>query len=260
MPIVARNITVRRLHRTVLHDASVEIADRDCVCIIGPNGAGKSTLVSALLGLLPLASGEVLVDEAPIRHLSRRELARRIAYVPQLQEGYMGFRVRDVIESARYAHLDPLAGLSADDRTAMEEAVDATGIGDLLDRAVDTLSGGERQKVWIAAALAQKAPAMFLDEPTNALDPAYQLELIRIMRRYHAAGGTLVVICHDLNLPLALGGRVIALRDGRIFFDAGVDALLDTARLRDLYGADFVIHRESSGAGVSIHLQLGDAA
>lgn len=255
MTIEAEKLTIRRLGRTVLQDVSLQINDGECVSIIGPNGAGKSTLMAGLLGLIPAASGDVSLNGAPLGRLSRREIARRVAYVPQIHEGYMGFRVRDVVETGRYAHVRPLDPLSEVDHRAIAEAVEACRIGDLLDRTVDTLSGGERQKVWIAAALAQQAPAMFLDEPTNALDPAHQAELIRIMR--HLAGGTrtLVVICHDLNLPIALGGRVVAIREGRVVLDGGVEMLLDTARLRELFGADFVLHRGEEG-GVSIQLRV----
>ncbi|MDM8004679.1 MAG: ABC transporter ATP-binding protein [Phycisphaerae bacterium] len=255
MTIEAEKLTIRRLGRTVLRDVSLRIGDGECLSIIGPNGAGKSTLMGGLLGLIPAAGGGVSLDGLPLGRFSRREIARRIAYVPQIHEGYLGFRVRDVVETGRYAHVRPLDPLSDVDHRAISEAVEACRVGDLLDRTVDTLSGGERQKVWIAAALAQQAPAMFLDEPTSALDPAHQAELIRIMR--HLAGGTrtLVVICHDLNLPIALGGRVVAVREGRTVFDDRVEALLDTSRLRALFGTEFVLHRGEEG-GVSIQLRV----
>src|SRR5690606_26463557 len=159
---------------------------------------------------------------------------------------------REIIEGGRYAHLDPLDPLSAEDRDIVVSAAAATGVDALLDRPVDTLSGGERQKVWIAAALAQRTPILFLDEPTNALDPAHQVELIRIMRAFARKDGstsahTLLVISHDLNLPLALGGRVLALRGGNVAFDEPVEALLDTARLEALFGTPFVLHYDAAG-------------
>lgn len=254
MSIEAQGLTVDRLKRTVLRDVSLRIRDGECVSIIGPNGAGKSTLMSALLGLLP-TRGEVRLDGQPIASLSRRKIARIVAYVQQTHDGYTGFRVRDIVESGRYPHVDPLEPLSDADRRAVTGAIEATGIADLLDRTLDTLSGGERQKVWLAAALAQETPVLFLDEPTSALDPAYQVELIHIMRAYSQAGKTLVVICHDLNLPLALGGRVVALRGGSVFLDEPVLALEDTSRLRDLYGTEFMRHHGADGS-VSIHIRV----
>lgn len=256
MAIRAEGISVSRLGRRVLHEVSLRIDDGQCVSIIGPNGAGKSTLMAALLGLLPLEAGDVQIDGTPLGGLTRRQIARQVAYVPQIHEGYLGFRVRDVVESGRFAYLDPLAPLSEADRRAIDEAVAATHIAELLDRPVDTLSGGERQKAWIAAALAQQTPALFLDEPTNALDPAHQAELIRMMRALSAAGKTLVVICHDLNLPLALGGRAAAVRRGKLVLDNTVDALLDLDRLKTIFDTDFTLHREGEAGPWSVHLRI----
>lgn len=256
MTIAAEKLTVERMGRSVLRDVSMTIADGDCVSIIGPNGAGKSTLLSALLGLLPARSGRVLVDGEPVARMPRRTLAAKIAYVAQIHDGFLGFEVREVVASGRYCHHHPLDGLGETDREAIADAVAATHIEPLLDRTADTLSGGERQKVWIAAALAQKTPVLLLDEPTSALDPAHQADLVGIMRSYAAAANTLVVVCHDLNLPLALGGRVVALKDGAVFMDGPVGGLRDLAALKKLYGADFVLHRAPDGDSVSIHLEL----
>lgn len=248
---------VERLGKTVLHGVSVRIEEGERVSVIGPNGAGKSTLMASLAGLLPIAGGSVRLNGTGIHRLRRRDIARQLAYVPQIHDGYMGFRVREVVEAGRYAYLEPLAALSRDDRNAVDEAVAACRIADLMDRRVATLSGGERQKVWIAAALAQQTQKLFLDEPTNALDPAHQVDLIRIMRDFARAGRTLLVICHDLNLALALGGRVVALRGGSVFFDESADVLQDTRRLSELFGTSFVLHRGSDGRSVSIQFQLG---
>jgi len=256
MQIQADQITVKRLGRTVLHDVSLRIQPGECISIIGPNGAGKSTLMATLLGLLPTMGGAVTLNNTPICKLARRQIARFVAYVPQLHDGYLGFRVREVIESGRYPYVDPLEPLSENDRRAIAAAIAATGVEPLLERTVETLSGGERQKVWIAAALAQETPALFLDEPTNALDPSHQAELIRIMRRFSSAGNTLIVICHDLNLALALGGRVLALRNGQVYFDESVEVLQQTDRLGELFGTPFSLHYSSDQSATSLHLQI----
>lgn len=256
MTIEAEHLTVSRLNRPVLYDVSIRIETGQCVSIVGPNGAGKSTLMQAMLGLLPCDDGSITLDDQPLRRLTRRQIAQKIAYVPQIHDGYMGFRVREVIETGRYAHLDPLEPMADEDNQAVDSAIAACRIEDLLDRTIDSLSGGERQKAWIAAALAQQSSTLFLDEPTNALDPAYQVELIRIMRRFAKAGNTLLVICHDLNLPLALGGRIIGLRNGALFFDQAAESLQDTELLAELFGTEFVIHRDVSGRHTSIQLRI----
>lgn len=256
MRIEAEGLCVRRMGRMVLREVSLGIGDGECVSIIGPNGAGKSTLMAALAGLLPAEAGEVRLDGSPIRRLRRRVIARQLAYVPQIHDGYMGFSVRDVVEGGRYAHVSPLEPLSDADQRAINAAVSACRVGELLDRPMHTLSGGERQKVWLAAALAQDTPVLLLDEPTNALDPAHQAELIRIMRRFAAAGRTLVVICHDLCLPIALGGRVIAIREGSVFFDEPVGVMEDLCRLGELYGTEFVLCRDTNGGTLSVQLRV----
>lgn len=256
MPIEAENLTVSRLGRLVLRGVSLRIENGECVSVIGPNGAGKSTLMAGLLGILTADTGTVRLDGVPLDQLSRRQIARKLAYVPQIHEGYQGFRVRDVVESARFAHLDPFARLSDEDHRAVATAAEVTHVQHLLDRRIDNLSGGERQKAWIAAALAQDTPALFLDEPTSALDPAHQAELIRLMRQLHAAGKTLVVICHDLNLPIALGGRVIAIRDHGIAFDGPVQAMLETGLLERIFDTRFVLHRSVTGDHASIQLAV----
>ncbi len=256
MAIEADQLCIRRLDKFVLQDISLRIEAGECVSIIGPNGAGKSTLMAALLGLLPKESGGIFLDGERINRLSRRRIARLVGYVPQIHEGYQGFQVKNIVESGRYAYLDPLDSLGEEDHQAVAEAVRASRIEHLLHRRLDTLSGGERQKVWIAAALAQQTPYLFLDEPTNALDPAHQAELIRIMQDYSAAGKTLLVICHDLNLPLILGGRVIALRDGAVTFDGPTTNLTDLDLLKTLFGTEFDLYQQGDGDRISVQLRV----
>lgn len=250
--IEASSISVQRLGRDVLREVSCIMARGDCVSVIGPNGAGKSTMMAALAGLLPLSAGRIHLEGRGLHDLSRRQIARRLAYVQQIHDGYLGFAVRDVVEAGRYAYVDPLSSLNVTDRDAIDQAIGACRIEHLLERRVETLSGGERQKVWLASALAQQTPMLLLDEPTNALDPAHQVDLLRIIHDYRRSGGTLMVICHDLNLPLALGGRVIALAQGRIVFDEPVDVLHDTARLAAVFGTRFELHQGPGGRS-SIH-------
>jgi len=255
MVLQADHLSVRRLGVTVLRDVSASIHPGQVVSIIGPNGAGKSTLMMALAGLLPVHAGRVLLEDRPISRYRRRDVARRLAYVPQIYDGYLGFAARDIVQAGRYAHLEPLTPLADADRQAVDEAVAACRITHLLDRRVETLSGGERQKVWIAAALAQQAPTLLLDEPTNALDPAHQVDLVRILHAWARTGRTLVVICHDLNLALALGGRVVALKEGTLFFDEPISVLEDTERLADLFGTPFVLQRDLTLGSFSLRPQ-----
>ena len=231
----------------VLRDIELTIHAGECLSLIGPNGSGKTTLLLAMLGLLAPAAGSARLDGTPMHRLSARRRGLFAAYVPQAVERLAGFCVRDVVAGGRYPHLAPLRPLSEADQRAVEHALAQTGLSELADRPVDAISGGERQKALIAAALAQDAEMMFLDEPTTALDPAVQVELGGLLRRWHAAGRGLVVVSHDLHLPLALGGRVVALRGGRVVADGPAAEVLQPAQLAAVYEAEFELARTAGG-------------
>ncbi len=241
MSIVAEQIEVRRATRTILRDVSLRLAEGECACIVGPNGAGKSTLMLAMAGILPATSGRTLLDEKPMSRWSRREAARHLAYVPQSYEGYPGFRVRDVLAAARFAHLHPLAATGTRDEQVIAEQVAACELGELTERTIGTLSAGERQKVWLAAALVQEPRFLLLDEPTSALDAKYVAVLVRLLREQQALGRGVLVICHDLNVAAALGGRIVALQAGRVVFDGATAAFLETEHLTRVFGVSFHI-------------------
>jgi iron complex transport system ATP-binding protein len=239
MFLQAEGICVERGGRRVVGELDLELAEGQCLAIVGPNGAGKTTLMQALLGLLPLESGVVRLEDRPLQRVGRRQIARQIAYLPQSYEGYLGFSVRDVVQTGRYAHRGPAGSWNETDSMAVDEAIEQCHLEHLQARRVQTLSGGERQKVWLAAALAQKSPALFLDEPTSALDPKHQVELIRLMQAQLATGKTLVLVCHDLNLPAILRCSVLALRNGRKVFEGPVDKFLDLELLKDIFETGF---------------------
>jgi iron complex transport system ATP-binding protein len=230
-----------------LHDICVEFHSGECVSLIGPNGSGKTTLMMTLLGLLSPASGSVRVNDRDVGALPARVRGRFASYVPQTIERIPAFSVREVVASGRFAHVAPLRPLSQSDRQHVERALETCGLSALADRRIDAVSGGERQKTLIAAAVAQDAQVMFLDEPSTALDPAYQLELVGLLRDWHERGRGLVLISHDLQLPAVLGGRVVALREGRVVADGDAAEILVPERLREVYGAAFEFAETATG-------------
>lgn len=237
--LTCAGLCVARGGRPVLHGVDLTLRDGECVALIGPNGSGKTTLLLTLLGLLRPASGSVRVDGRELAGLPPRVRGRFAAYVPQTVERLPGFTIYDVVAAGRYPHVAPLRPLSAADRRQVADALHTCGLAELAERRIDAVSGGERQKALIAAAVAQDAQVMFLDEPNTALDPAHQIELVRLLRRWHTCGRALVVISHDLQLPVALGGRVIALRGGRVVADGPAEKVLTPGRLAEVYGAAF---------------------
>lgn len=243
-------LSVQRGPRTVLHDVTVSLGSGECITLIGPNGSGKTTLMLTLLGLLPASGGRVALDNRDMHAWTTRQRGRLAAYVPQVVERLPGFRVWDVVAGGRYPHLSSWQPMSPDDERIIVETLQQCGLADLAERSVTELSGGERQKVLLAAAIAQDAAMLFLDEPNTALDPAYQVELVRLLRAWHARGRGVVLISHDLHLPAALGGRVIALRDGRIVADGPASEVLDADRLEAIYNTPFETATTADGQRV----------
>jgi iron complex transport system ATP-binding protein len=234
----------------VLRGVSFEIRSGQLVSIVGPNGSGKSTLLKVLDGLVPVAAGTVAIDGREVGSLPRREVARRISYVPQGHAGDASeFSVRSFVEMARYPHLGAWSPLGREDREAVVASLQTTEMEHLAERSLAALSGGERQRAHIAAALAQGGRTLLLDEPTSALDYRHQVQVLDLLVRLHADEGyTVVVVTHDLNTLVPASDRVVALKDGRVVFNGPPAEFIDAATLEGIYDNpfDLVPHREGA--------------
>lgn len=228
--------------RKILDGVSFEIRSGEYLSVVGPNGAGKTTLLKCLNRILTGGSGRIGIFGRPLESYSQRELARRVCYVPQLDGRALPYTAGEFVAMGRYPYLSAFSGVSANDRAALAEVSTQAGIEDLLERRMDTLSGGERQKVFIAAALAQGAEIMLLDEPTSFLDYRHQVEIGRLLGRLNREQGkTVLTVSHDLNSALAGCGRALALKAGRVVFDGAPGELLDKDRLRNIYSTGFTL-------------------
>jgi iron complex transport system ATP-binding protein len=240
MLISVRNLTCRVGTKTLLDNLSFEVQTGEYLTIIGPNGAGKSTLLKCLDNLLTGWSGNITLDNIPLRHIPPIQLARRIAFVQQSVSKLFSFTVRQLVEMGRYPHLQWLSPLTENDQQIVEEAMTAMGITPFAQRTIDTLSGGEMQKVHLATALAQQADILFLDEPTTYLDYKYQSEIGRLLRTINQQQRkTIIEVTHDVNRALLDATHVLALSKGKIAFDGSPNYLMDTDHLRNIYGIDF---------------------
>ncbi|MBW7906447.1 MAG: ABC transporter ATP-binding protein [Phycisphaerae bacterium] len=234
------DVDVHRGQRRVLHGATMEIGPGECVALIGPNGAGKTTLLLTMLGLLRPARGRVELDGRPLRRFSTAARGRFCAYLPQTTERLPGFSVYELATLSRNPHVRPLQPLTAHDLDAVRGAIRDCGLAGLAHRPVNALSGGERKRALLAAALAQEPSLLLLDEPSAALDPAHQVELARLLRKWlEEPRRSLVFVSHDLQLPSVLGARVVALCDGRVVADGPGAAVLTPAMLQRVFGTSF---------------------
>jgi len=233
----------------VLDNVSLTVARGAIVGLLGPNGSGKTTLLRLLSGTLTPNRGDVTLDGKSLRTLTRSQLARRIAVVPQETHSAFDFTVLEIVLMGRYPHLGAFELEGANDVAIARDALAATGTAPLESRPFATLSGGEKQRVVIASALAQASDVLLLDEPTASLDLGFQLEIVRLLARLNRERGTtLVVSTHDLNLAAALCGEIVLLKAGRVLARGATDAAITASNVRALYGVD---------AEVAVHPRAG---
>jgi iron complex transport system ATP-binding protein len=253
--------------RPALKGVSLSVAPDALVGILGPNGSGKTTLLRILAGTRQPQRGDVTLDGAPLARTERGALARRLAVVPQETHLAFDYSVAEVAMMGRYAHLRAFEIEGPRDAAVVDEALSSTGTLDLKTRLFATLSGGEKQRVIIAAALAQigsfrleaEGPAsryLLLDEPTASLDLAYQLEIASLLRKLHderRAG--IVISTHDISLAGTLCDTLVLLRDGDVVAAGATDAVLTPANLRRVYGVEAEVTRHASGQCVVVPIR-----
>jgi iron complex transport system ATP-binding protein len=232
-------VSVTYRDRPALREVDLQVRARERVAVVGPNGAGKSTLLRIIAGTLPPGAGRVTLLGDPLDRLERREVARRLAVVPQLASLPFAARVEDVVGLGRLPHEDPFRGPGEADRAAISAAIERVGIGELVGRDARELSLGERQLVLIALAVAQAAPLMLLDEPTVHLDLRHRVEAMTLLADLNEADGTTVVaVLHDLHLAARFFPRVVLVAEGRIVADGPPGDVLAADRLRAVFGVD----------------------
>jgi iron complex transport system ATP-binding protein len=222
--------------RDVVHNVSFTIEAGNILCVLGANGSGKTTLFKAILGLLPLRSGRVCLDGSDLASWSRRRLAQAMAYVPQAHTPPFAFTVRDVITMGRTSRLEWYASPGHRDEEAAEAAIHALKIPHLANARYTELSGGERQLVLIARALAQEPKILVMDEPASSLDFGNQFRMLSQVRHLATRGLTLLMTTHSPNHAFQCASRVLILEDGRLLAEGRPDDTLTEANLQRAYG------------------------
>ena len=237
----------RRTQGFALSDLSLEIAPGEIVGVIGPNSSGKTTLIRLLTRVLEPAGGEIRLEGAPVRRLSRTELARRVAVVPQGILPQFPFTVGELVLMGRYPHDPGRYFESPRDRVVAREAMEATGVLELADLPLEQLSGGERQRAALARALAQEPRLLVLDEPTAHLDLRYQVEAAALLRRLNRERGmTVLLVSHDLNLAAEVCDRLLLLSRGRASAIGTPEAVLDEALLASVFGCAVTVEKNAA--------------
>jgi len=232
-----------------LADVGIAIPPGSLTGLLGPNGCGKTTLLKLLCGVLQPRSGTVTINDRPLTSFTRRELARRVAVVPQETHPAFDYTVMEMVLMGRHPHLGAFQLEGPADFAIAREALHVTGTADMADRNYMTLSGGEKQRVVIASALAQATELLLLDEPTASLDLGYQLEVASLLGRLNRERKvTMVLATHDLNLAASLCDRLVLLRGGRVLAHGPTSEVLTGAMVQQLYDVD---------ADVQFHARAG---
>ncbi len=230
--------------RRVLEDVSISVSRGAIVGLLGPNGSGKTTLLRLMSGTLRADAGAVTLDGRAVMALSRLELARRIAMVPQETHATFDFSALEIVLMGRYPHLGTFQLEGAEDLRIAHEAMVATGTAAFASRPFATLSGGEKQRVVIASALAQASDILLLDEPTASLDLGFQLEIVDLLAHLNRERQTtMVVSTHDLNLAASLCSELVLLRAGRVLAAGRSEAVLTPENVRAVYHVDAEVSR-----------------
>jgi len=243
LPVLdVRDFSFRVGKKEILRNVSFSVRRGEYLSIVGPNGAGKTTLLKCVDRLLRGGTGRIEVVGRPLRSYSQRQLARLISYVPQADGRVFPFTVEQFVFMGRYPYLSPFATLGVEDRRAVHDAMSEAGVSGFADRRLNTLSGGERQKVFIAAALAQQAQVLLLDEPTTFLDYRHQAEIRDLLARVNDVSGvTIVAVTHDVNRAALDSDRIVALSEGQVVFAGLPEEIMDAGVLERIYGTAFVM-------------------
>jgi iron complex transport system ATP-binding protein len=237
----------------VLHNLTFEVREREVVALVGPNGSGKSTLLRALARVLSPRHGVVYLEGKSMREWPTREIARRLALLPQGPTLAADLTVEELVRLGRSPHQGVFGLPTRRDEEAVQRAITETGIEALCGRRVSELSGGERQRVWVAMALAQEPQVLLLDEPTTFLDLNHQLEVLDLLRYLNQERGlTVVMVLHDLNQAARYCGRIVVLREGEVYADGRPLEVLTPQTLRNVFGINAHVMQAPEGGGLII--------
>ena len=226
------NIEYKTKQTKILRGVSLQVHPGEFVGVIGPNGSGKSTLLKNIYRMLTPTSGEILLDGKSLIKMSNRKMAERLAVVAQESEANFDFTVGEVVQMGRYPRKKMMEAANDEDREIVKQSLGMVGMDEFLERSFLTLSGGEKQRVLIARALAQETEMIILDEPTNHLDIGSKIKTLSLLKN---SGKTVLTALHDLSLAARFCDRVYVLKDGRNLCDGQPETLISSELVKELY-------------------------
>jgi len=237
-------VSYHQARRNAVDGVSFAVPRGQLTALAGPNGSGKSSIVRALLRRADIVSGAVTIDGRDVTTLSYADLARAVAVVPQREEAAFPARVREYVALGRYPHLGLWRAPAKDDDRAVDEALVQSGVDDLAERNTDALSGGEWQRVRIARALAQRTPALVLDEPTTFLDVAHEMAIFELLSSLARSGLAVLLVSHQLNLVARFADTIVLLDEGKVAISGAPVEVMKAEKLEAIYRWPVVVTRD----------------
>jgi len=226
-------------------DLNIVLNKGKITSIIGPNGCGKSTVLKTISRLLKAKGGTVLINDTDMKELSTKDIAKLLAILPQTPTAPSGLTVEELVAYGRFPYQKGFGRLSPEDKMVISWALQVTHLEQFADREIGSLSGGQRQKVWIAMALAQQTGTILLDEPTTYLDLAHQVEVLELLADLNREQNcTIVMVLHDLNLASRFSDYLLAMKDGHVVKYGGPEEVMTNDILRECFNIDAKIIKE----------------
>jgi iron complex transport system ATP-binding protein len=253
---VVKDLCFSYTQKTLFEGLTVSIGRGEFCSVVGPNGAGKSTFIKLLARLLEPDAGEILLDERELFFYSRKELARRIAYVPQESYFALDFTALEIVLQGRHPYLGALERYHSSDFSLAHEALGRLEISHLADKGINRISSGERQLVVIARSLVQQPSVILLDEPLNHLDLSHQQQVLSLLGELHSEGISVVLVAHDLNQAALVCERMLVFADGRLVEDGRPEALLTSDLIERYWGIRPIEGRHPESGKRQIFLPL----
>ncbi len=241
-----------------LEKITIQIEKDDFLSILGPNGSGKSTLIKLITGYLIPNSGEITLDGKNLRYYKPKELAKKIAYVPQIPNTIYPFSVYEIVAMGRYPHLGISGFEKETDKKKIFEVVKLMELENILDKGINEISGGEIQRTFIARALVQEPKILLLDEPNAHLDIKHQLSIFNLLKKLNDEKGlTIITVMHDLNLAKFYSNRVLMLKDGKVFLIGTPDDVITQENILDVFDVNVDVQQSGTSKRSSIFINPG---